>query len=625
MLAALGPYGQERQCSWGDERVALGANLSDPSTEHASACADAQPIWTPDRSACLVADITLHNRADLARQLNLPSSSSNISLLMAAWLRWGPACLDHLLGAFSFAVWTPARQELFAARDHSGIRPLFYHRSDRFFALASMPQGLLALPGMPRGFNESSVLKWLASLHPDRSTTFFAGVQRLPPGHFLRIAPDAFEVRQYWHPANTKPTRYRRNQDYADALVELLDTATADRLPQAGPVGSFLSAGLDSASVTASAARLLAAQGRGLTAFTSVPRPEFNRLVPPGFLPSEAESAAAVAHLYPNVEHVLADSRGFNPLPILRTWTDALDGPASNVSNLLWFSAIFQQAKQRGIGVILAGDFGNCTISWSNWSILAHLFRRVQWLKLALTVHALRRHSYVTYKAAFRFSTHGLLPKALVRPLLAKQNLDSLYTPLLNPDWMKRLSIQEQVFDSIYSASPDPMLEHSALFEDCDMGAANAAVTAVTGIEIRDPTQDKRILEFCFSIPFEQFLAEGLPRSLARRALKGRVPDSVRLEPARGLQSADWYLPFRESLPALRAELALIEQSPAARQLLDLPRIRTLLDTFPESGYERPAVRMLWHGALIYAIAMGYFLRTHDPEIVPEPSAPSLA
>src|ERR1019366_5718876 len=121
-------------------------------------------LWTADRSCCLVADIRLDNRAELARELNLvhPEELADSVFLLAAWTRWGAACLDRLAGGFAFAIWTPARRELFAARDHVGERPLFYHRSPGLFALASMPKGLLALPGLARGFHEPCIAEWLA-------------------------------------------------------------------------------------------------------------------------------------------------------------------------------------------------------------------------------------------------------------------------------------------------------------------------------------------------------------------------------------------------------------------------------------------------------------------------------
>ncbi len=616
MLSVLEPYGRDRKCFWNDRRLAIGANLSNSFSEDQF---DHQPLWSQDRSVCLVADVRLDNRADLARQLGLvhPEALSDSSFLLAAWLRWGESCLDHLLGAFAFAVWTPARQQLFAARDHSGERPLFYHRGKDFFALASMPQGLLVLPGVSRGFQQSRVVEWLTSLPYQRGETFFADIARVPPGHFLRVIPNTCECRQYWHPANARPTRFKRDEEYAEALVEILDAATEARLRSTQPIGSFLSAGLDSSSVTASAAQLLAVRGERLTAFTSVPQPDFNGLVPAGYLPFEGDLAAEVALQYPNIEHVLVDSGGRDLLSSMKTWTDAWDQPSSNLANSLWMDAIFEQARQRGIGVLLSGDNGNCTISWTNWCILGDLFLRGRWLKLARTIHGLRGHGAISYKTAIRFSTRSVVPQRLTRSLLAKENLESLYEPLINPEWEKQFNLEGRSFDTIYGGSSNPMEEHSRFFEHVDAGALNAATRAVTGIEVRDPTADKRILDFCFSIPPEQYLAEGRSRSLIRRAMKGRLPDSVRLETRRGLQSADWYLPVREALPAMRAELAMIAQSPAAREVLDLPRIHALIDTFPTSGFEKAEVRIQWHSALTYAISMGYFLRSHDSAVHP--------
>jgi asparagine synthase (glutamine-hydrolysing) len=610
MLSALHRYGPDRESSWNDDRIALGSNFSSSLPEDRF---DVQPLWNQDHSACLVADVRLDNRADLARELGLihPEELSDSSFLMAAWLRWGPACIDNLLGGYAFAVWTPGRQELFAARDHAGERPLFYHRGKDLFALASMPQGLLGLPGLRRGFKEPYIADWLTGLYRDRAMTFFEGIERLPAGHFLRITPNTFECRQYWHPANAKPTRFKRDEEYAEALVDLLDSATAARLRSIKSVGSFLSAGLDSSSVTASAARILTAQGKSLTAFTSVPRPGYNGIALPGYLPFEGEGAAEIARLYRNIEHVIVDSSGYDLLDTMRTWTDAWDAPSPNLVNLLWLTAIFDQAKQRGIGVMLSGDLGNCTISWNHWSVLGHLFLRGRWIKLAQTMRGLRSRGALSLKTAARYATQSLVPRGLTRKLISPKKMDG-YAPLSNPEWMSRYNIEDRMFDRMYCGSSNPMKEHSRFFDFCDLGSANAVTSAVNQVEVRDPTADKRIFDFCFSIPPEQYLVGGQSRSLARRAMKGRLPESILQQSARGLQSADWYLPVTEALPSLRAELALIEQSPAAREALDLPRMHALLDTFPESGFEQNQVRLVWHLALTYAISLGYFLRSHE-------------
>jgi asparagine synthase (glutamine-hydrolysing) len=159
--SALPAFGSDRRSSVSSGGVALsycGGHNALPEDRF-----DQQPLWSHDGSACLVADVRLDNRADLARELQLtkPEELADAAILLEAWLRWGSTCLDHLTGAFAFAVWTPSRQELFAARDHTGERPLFYTRSYEFFALSSTTRGLLALPGVSRNFNEAHLAEWL--------------------------------------------------------------------------------------------------------------------------------------------------------------------------------------------------------------------------------------------------------------------------------------------------------------------------------------------------------------------------------------------------------------------------------------------------------------------------------
>jgi len=627
LLSALTSYGSGRRSFWNDDRIALGGNFSDSLPEDRF---DRQPLWNEDKSVCVVADVRLDNRADLAGELGLahPEILADSDLIMAAWLRWGHSCPDHLLGGFAFAVWSPHQQEIFAVRDHAGERPLFYYRGDEFFALASMPKGLLALPGVPCDFREAHIASWLAGFGTDRAEPIFASIERVPPGHTLRVTPSGVECRQYWHPANAKPTRYKRDEDYAEALVEILDRATEARLRSTRRVGSFLSAGLDSSSVTASAARLLAAQGKCLPAFTSVPRPGFDGLAESSRLPSEGEGAAEIARLYPNIEHHLVDSRGYDLLNTMKAWTDAMDTPATNVINQLWYTAILDRAKQQGIGVMLEGLAGNFTISWNTWNIFGHFFLRGRWVSLARTGHALRGRQALSLKTVARYATRGLLPRWLTRLLIADSKLDGVYDRLVRPEWMHRHDLRKRIFDSIYFRPSSMMRERSLIYESQDEAALRAATQAMTGIEVRDPTADKRIFDFCFSIPPEQYVVGGYSRSLVRRAMKDRLPPSIAMRYTRGLQGADWYLPMTESLPELRREVSLTEQSPAARRVLDLPAMRALLDNWPKSDFHNYAVSSRWHYALIPAISLGYFLRSHESAAgpaQPTPVSPALS
>ena len=592
-------------------QIALGGLLSHMLPEDPF---DQQPLWNEDRSACLVADVRLDNRSDLIRDLGLqcPEKLADSTILFAAWSRWGEACLDHILGGFAFIVWLPSQKKIFAARDHVGERGLFYHRSKDFTALASMPKGLLAIPGVYRGFNSQRVVDALVLSHPDWTSSYYEGISRVPLGHLIRITATSFECKPYWHPCDAQPIRYKRDEDYVEALLEIFDKATAARLRSPKGISAQLSAGMDSSSVVATAARILAPEGRGLVAYTSVPRQGFLGKGIPGRLFCEGSGAADVAALYPNVTHIQIDSAGYNLLADMKAWTDAMDEPAQNCVNLLWMSAIMDDARSRGAGVMLHGLSGNATISADGWEAMTTWFRTGHWLKMFELANNLRNRGEFSFKASAVLATNGLMPRWLkkqIKPGAKVLNLD--YSPV-NPGIVEEYDLVEKTFQTRHGNLPSIRTQRARFFERFDPAPINAAIAARYGLENRDPMGDKRIFEFCFAIPIEQYAAQSQSRSLVRRAMKDRLPASTLARNVRGQQGVDWYLTLAEALPDLRDELPVIEQSPAARHFLDIERLKKLTNTWPEEGHELPQIMDSWNYALTRGVALGDLLRKYD-------------
>ncbi len=140
--------------------------------------------------------------------------------------------LDHLIGGFAFACWDPERRTLFLARDHTGERPLHFTRSlssDGGFAFASMPHGLCALPSVGHRINVQHAAHFLTALDRRGTDTFFAGVEALPPAHWMKVSPAGVELRRYWHPIDAPAIRYRRDSEYIDDFRERFDRAVAAR------------------------------------------------------------------------------------------------------------------------------------------------------------------------------------------------------------------------------------------------------------------------------------------------------------------------------------------------------------------------------------------------------------
>ncbi len=574
-------------------------------------------------AAAFVADLRIDNHAELARSLSLPLTATDDEVFAAAWTRWNVGILDHLVGGFAFACWEPGSRTLFLARDHVGERPLHFTRSfgpAGGFAFASMPHGLCRLPSVGSRIHVPHAAHYLAALNRRGTETFFAGVEALPPAHWIKVSPAGVEVRRYWHPIDVPAIRYKRDSDYIDDFRERFDQAVGARLPGSGDVASQLSAGLDSSSVTVTAARLLTAEQR-LVSFTAVPVPGYDGSALLGRFGDEGPMAADVAALYPNIEHVRVNAAGQDLVASFQRDARLSGEPTFNPTNLLWINAIRDAMRSRGLNVLLQGAGGNATISLGGLIGLSELARRGQWIRLFRLVRELRAGGHTSWRGGASWATGWIIPSRLRRLYHPELRNFSLRYSAVHPRLISEFQLRENALDEFYGVETSTVSVRRSLYDYYDPGVQNTVSAVGWEIEQRDPTQDKRIFEFCFGIPIEQFLVGGQSRSVIRRAMQGRLPESTLRRTTRGLQAADWYLTVRAALPQLRAELTRVERSPLARHVIDTPRLRTLLDTFPSSSSHTSEAGDTWHLALTRGMAVASFLADHDPDL-PHPDMP---
>ena len=281
---------------------------------------------------------------------------------------------ERLVGDYAFAVWDGVRRRLLLARDPLGQRPLHYYRGNKFFAVASMPKGLHALPEIPYAPDEGRIAEFLM-LMPDTGTkSFFLGIERVQPGHVVTVTAEGFTTRRHWQPSKQRIT-LRRPEDYDEALRDLLDQAVSCRLRGTGDVAVYLSGGFDSGAVATTAARLLAPSERRVIAFTGVPREGYNGPVPRNRIIDEASYAAATAALYPNIEHVLVPNEGRSPLADLDRRFFLFDRPFRGICATGWAHSMQSAIHKRKLRIVLHGTAGNLGLSYDGMELLPELFR----------------------------------------------------------------------------------------------------------------------------------------------------------------------------------------------------------------------------------------------------------
>lgn len=564
----------------------------------------------------VVSDLRLDNREDLAATLGIAPGRlkrmADADVLLAAIERWDEQAIARLLGDFALAAWDRSRDRLILARDCTGQRPLHYASGPGWFAFSSMPKGLLALPDVEQRADRDSVTRFLALMPETESASYFKGIQRVVAGHYAVFDGTDVRTTRYWDPT-PEPLHLKSAGAYEEALRHHVDRAVAGRLRRAGGgIGTHLSGGLDSGVVTATAARQARLTGDRVSAFTLAPRAGYDGPPPNATrFVDETPLAAKVAAMHDNIEHVVLRTGERSPFAALDRNFYLYDRPALSLCTHDLFETMYDAAKARGISVMLTGQMGNMTFSYAGLEALPAMLAKGDIVALAKNLSALRRDGHtVGWLAA---ATLGPFTPARVwtsyNRLRGRQASLADYTAL-DPATIARLEGGRQDgMDFSYRPHRDAAAMRLWVLRRNDPGNYNKGYVGGWGLDVRDPTADLQLIEFCLSVPLEQYLLGGRTRSLARRAFADRMPTDVLDERRTGFISADWHERLREAREDGRSELERIAGAGDNHGLLDLDKMQALLDDWPDRGWHTAAVQDRYRWALLRGMSVGHFVR----------------
>lgn len=607
MLDAQRRYGPDASAVESHSGAALGRALFRLTPEDAF---DRQPLVGGGGRYMLVADVRLDNRSDLADALGVGAdemrTTADATLLLRAWEKWGEDVFPQIVGDYAFIVFDAHAQSLTLARDPLGQRPLFWSRRTDRVAAASMPAGLQAASDGPLRPDAGRVARLLVGLDAGERS-FYAGIQRVEPGHIVRIERNRTSIRRYWQPDRARLSLPSFG-DYVDAYREQLDRATAARLRRIDrPVAAHLSGGWDSSAVTATAARSLQTSGDRLIAYTSVPRTGPRGEVRHRFS-DEGAFAGNVAAMYPNIDHHLLPGRGASPLTDIAAYPDLYGRPMVNLCNHVWLTDIRKHARTIGARVMLTGEIGNFTISNAPASLLADHVRAFRWKTWALESRAAVKQGRARIRGVLASSFRPWIPPGiwtLLEPFGGAPSTDAM--TLLSPDWRARLRADLADQDATLRKS-DHFASTLSGIRALDLGEYHKGVLGGWSIDKRDPTADVRVVEFMLSLPPDLFLKDGVRRPLARAALADRLPAAILEEKRKGYQAADWYEGLTADLPAVRALVDRIAADPVAADVIDVAAMRRLVDDWPQDGWNDRLTIARYRGALLHTLSAGHFI-----------------
>ena len=519
---------------------------------------DSPHVQEPHSFACntrlsIVMDGRLDDREALVRRLDAElgrpfTAASDAELVLSAYERWGAECVSYLLGDFSFCLWDAGIREMFCARDHLGVKPLYYARVGTTLILSNVLHSIRRHPHVSARLDDYAVGDLLlvsACMYPAR--TSFADIARVPPAHTLRcsMSSPAERVERYWSLTPRDELRLRDPREYIDAYASVLETVVRDRLRDA-PVGILLSGGLDSSSVAAAAVGVFGDDASDrLRAYTFV----YDTVAED----EERKYSSVVArHLGIEIEHHPLDRYGW-----FERWNADLLPPEPSTEPMTAMMADLLERVARHSAVALTGDGGDPALLPSP---LVRLLRHRA------------PHLVVSEFARSLWQTRSLPPiglRAMVRQWLAPR-ADATIPAWLSEEFVQRCDLRarnevlagrgtdEGPRGPAVRASAD--LWWASTFETYDPGATRRPV------ELRYPLLDVRFIAFALSLPTHPWCVN---KTIVRTAMSGRLPKEICARPKSPL-AVD---PFRTHGRLTKADItADIEGAPELQAYIDLRR-----------------------------------------------------
>jgi asparagine synthase (glutamine-hydrolysing) len=527
---------------------------------------ESQPFVDPD--LVFVCRARLDDRARLLNTLQIEpkrgAALSDADIVRHCYRKWRTQTPLHVYGDFVFIAWERLSGRTVAATDALGNYRLFHCRLGRRILLATQLSALLACPAVHPRLDVRS-LGLMAAGKVSRDSTMFEGISSLAGGELLIFQNQTLRTERWWQPDTS--AHELRSRDCVDEVRELFDNAVASRLRARGGVVATLSGGLDSSLVAAVAARRLAAQEKLLDAFTAVPRPELSVDNRHGADPDHARWASAVAQFNPNIRHHLVPRDGMTPLDIFAAAHSVSHTPACNTADLVWAWQISALAAHQRTRVVLSADHGNHSISYpgelcdASFADLRRLAGMAQqgWDRL-LCLGAMP----ATHHPAARNPIHGRQPMRKLR--LGSQVLLHEF----------RAAHHEELLEAQLPTAVRELFVRAMIRP---RRAARVDFMAQFGVEWRDPTADRRLLERLLTLPLSAFRVSNRPRGLARELGRGLLPDSVRLRRTRSIQAADQSAWFPARAADYRRAAESIRGSPACALFMDMSSLQSLVDT----------------------------------------------
>nr|MBC7244581.1 asparagine synthase (glutamine-hydrolyzing) [Chloroflexota bacterium] len=488
-----------------------------------------QPLFNEDKSLVVIFNGEIYNYRDLRAQLEAKGhafhTQSDTEVLVHGYEEWGDKLPIHLNGIFAFALWDVRRQRLFLARDHLGIKPLYYAAlPGGGIAFASELKALLPLPHWSCELDPLALDWFLATRYIPAPRSIYLGVRKLPPAHYLTIGVDEpLRLHRYWDIQFVPERAFTWSQHLAE-LRERLTHSVRRQMISDVPLGAFLSGGIDSSIVVGLMAQASSAPVRTF----SVVFPDW-----PGL--DESPYARLVADHFQTVHaEIVVETNIAREWPLL---AQALDEPFADPATFpTWLMA---RETRRHITVVLTGEGADELFAGYNWygwhrpwPIPVPLRNPLRRLTQFLLAGRRGRHN-ATARLSPDFATF------YAQSILSSVTQAEERTRLYQPEWLACLESLAPEIDlaPLLAATTERSwqsriqeLDLKVWLEGDPLVKADRA-SMLTSLEARVPFLDVEVVEWAARVPPELHRRDGVSKALLRAAFAELLPQPIRHRP----------------------------------------------------------------------------------------------
>lgn len=510
----------------------------------------------------------LYNHKDLVVQWSSDQETSPADLLVRGFRRHANTFVSYLRGDFAFCIWDDQLKSLFCCRDQVGVEPAYYcFVPNTLLAVASSPKLLFQVPSIPYRWNDQRIGDFLVSQLEgvDKTSSFYQGVFRLPPGHWLVLDQKGLCIQRYW---SCGPAVVPQSEpEVLEAFRTCFREAVVRRSQGEGSLASMLSGGMDSTSVANVAAECVPV----LRTF-SVRRDLFWRC-------PESRAVVEAQKGYGNNACTITEADLDEMIPKLRVIRETLPEPFDH--SMILNSLVYFRAQQFGCKVILDGIDGDNLLD--EGSYLARLLRqgsiRSAWREAQGLAH-FWGPEFGVWQQLYQAVRFDLLPPFLKRVyrMLRPIGVNAMMSPYLENSLISRdfaesvkLSSRLEQLGSwpTQNAWLPSQVEASHRLDSPYLTAGierYGRVMSAFGLRGRHPLTDVDLIEFCIGLSPEFKLRHGWPKAILRQAMKGRLPEAVNWRI--GKEHLGWY--FSELyMTRSQEELLLFELDDGVASRLD--------------------------------------------------------